>query len=79
MYVFNEGIVVLKAIDELIGRGVELEAFVDNRTLFNAVAKNNSSAKWRSKINVCAIRQCYRKGELQRMGRIRGTKKPLKC
>lgn len=38
---FDIGLVFLEAINELLGRRVELEAFVDSLVLFNVITKNS--------------------------------------
>lgn len=64
------GFVVREAFEKLFGRGLEPEAFVDTRTLFNIIAKKSCTAKRRLQIEVWALTERYRKWAFQSIGWI---------
>lgn len=70
------GMIVRDALNELLNRNVEMEAFVDSRTLFNVVTKNSNTAERRLQIDIFALRESYKNGELKRIGWIKGNENP---
>lgn len=68
VHAFDNGFVVQEVLEELLGRRVELEAFVDSRTLFNVIANNSCTAERRLQIYMCTLREAFRKAELQSTG-----------
>lgn len=70
VWAFDHRYFVRQALEELLGRQVEMESFVDSRTLFNIIAKNNSTAQGRLQINVWVLKESYKRGQLTRPGLI---------
>lgn len=64
----EHGYFVREAVKELLGQRMEMEAFVDSPTLFNAIAKNSDTSEQAFQLNVCALRECYKRDELSRNG-----------
>ena len=59
---FDYAYVIREAVEEPLGRRVEIEAYVDSRTLFNVIAKDSPTAERRFQIDVLALRESYQKG-----------------
>lgn len=67
-HAFRISLVVRKALGKLLDRRIELEAFEDSRTLINVIANNSITAERGLQIDVCALAESYRKGELRNFG-----------
>lgn len=61
---------VQEALDALLRLRVQLEAFVYSCTLFNVIGENSCTAKRRFQIEMGALRESYRRGELRKAGWI---------
>lgn len=72
----DHGYVVCKTLDELMGRRIENEAFVDSRTFFNTIATNNTTAERILQIDLCTLMKSYKKGELKKVAWIPGKQNP---
>lgn len=72
VYAFGQGHCIRRILEELMGRRVENEVFVESRTLVNNNVKNSTTAERRLQIGVGALRKSDRKGELKNVGWIPG-------
>lgn len=63
-------------MQELLGREMELDVFVDSRTTFNCVAKNASTLEKMLQIDVAGLRESYARGEINCLGWIPGSENP---
>lgn len=70
---FDFGYIIRDATEQLLDRRIEMEAFVDSRTLFNVVAKNGSTTERRLQIDIMASKKSYPPEELQKIGWIPGS------
>lgn len=64
------------ALNELLGRTIALEAYVDSRSLFKVVTKNRNTAERRLQNDMFALRDSYQTGELKSIGWIQGKENP---
>lgn len=53
--------IVREGLAELLGKTVELEAFVDSRTLFNIIAMNSNTAERILQIDVFSLKKRCRR------------------
>lgn len=65
---FDHEYVIRETVKRLIGRRIEIEAFVDCRTLFSPIAKKFTMTERRLHIALGALRGIHRKGELKKIG-----------
>lgn len=73
---YDQAYVVRDLVEELLGKEVSLEAYVDSRSVFEVLAKDdNTTEKW-LQIDIHALRKSYSKGELDRIGWISGDSNP---
>lgn len=72
VHAFDHRFIIRKTLEELMGRRIEIEAFVNSRTLFNTMSKNSTTTEQRLQITVCALRKSYRKRELKKIGWMLG-------
>ena len=73
---FDHAFVIQHTLQELFGRTISIDAFVDSRTTFNCVAKQAGTTESRLQIDAAAIRQSYDRGELRCFGWIPGKENP---
>lgn len=71
----DQGYFAQAALEELLSRRVETESFVESSALFNVIAENSSTAGRGLQIDVWALRENYKLGELRRIGQIPERKK----
>lgn len=71
---FHHACLVCKALHELSGRQIGIEAFEDSWALFKIIAKVGSTAEHSFQIDVSALKEIYRRGELESTVRIPGNK-----
>lgn len=64
---FDGGYVIRGALYEFSGQYVELEALKNCHTLFKVITYNSRTAYNRLQIDICALSECFPKGELKRM------------
>lgn len=64
-YGFDSAYVARDILHELRGRKLDIDGYVDSRTVFNVVAKNSSTLEKRLQIDVHELRESHRKGELR--------------
>ena len=76
VYGFDCAHVVQNSLRETLGFDVPIYAHVDSRTVFNTVAKHNSTLEKRLQIDVHSIRQSYRRGEIYSLSWISGKTNP---
>ena len=76
VYGFDCAHVVQNSLREILGFDVPIYAHVDSRTVFNTVAKHNSTLEKRLQIDVHSIRQSYRRGEIYSLSWISGKTNP---
>ena len=73
---FDYAFLVKDLVEEILGRKIVVEAMVDNKSVFNVIAKDGKTAERRLQIYVLALRQSYDLGELERIAWIPGTDNP---
>jgi hypothetical protein len=76
VYGWDQAFVVQHTIQEVLGRTVPVDAYVDSRTTFDCVAKNAVTLEKRLAIDVSALRQSHSLGELSRIGWVPGIHNP---
>ena len=76
VYGFDCAHVVQNSLCEILGFDVPIYAHVDSRTVFNTVAKHNSTLEKRLQNDVHSIRQSYRRGEIYSLSWISGKTNP---
>lgn len=57
--------VILHLMQELLNRDISLEAYMDNRTVFDVIAKDGRTCERRLKIYINALRQSYTTGRIE--------------
>ena len=72
IYGFDNAYMVQDIVSETLGRKIEIDAYVDSRTVFNVVAKNSATLEKRLQIDVNALRQSHSNGELRYLAWIPG-------
>lgn len=65
---FDFGYFIRHAIEQLLKRWIEMEAFVDSCTLFKIVIKNGSTAERHLQTDMMSLKRSNRHGELQKIG-----------
>lgn len=75
IYGFDQAFVTGDMLQELLGRKVHIDAYVDSRTVFNVVAKTAATLKKRIQLDVHALRESHTNGELRNIEWIPGTQK----
>ena len=73
---FDNAFVVKYTVDEMLGRNIPVDVFVDSRTTFNCVAKHAPTLEKRLQIDVNALRQSHSVGEIRCIGWIPGHLNP---
>lgn len=73
---FDNAYVVQHLLMEITGRLLEIEAYIDSKTVFDVVAKQGRTGEKRLAIDVSALRESYACGELARLGWIQGKTNP---
>lgn len=63
-------------LEQILGRPISLEEYVDSNTEFDVVAKDGKTTEKRLQIGICALRESYSRGELMRLGWIPGGLNP---
>ena len=67
---FDQAYVVQDMLRQITGKTIDIDAFIDSQTLFNLVAKHSNPLERRLLIDVNALRQSHRKGELRNVAWI---------
>lgn len=67
VHTFEHRYVICDPLEDLMGRLIEIEAFVDSSTHFNTLEENNTAAERKLQIDVCALSDSYGKGDLNKM------------
>lgn len=67
---FDYALIIRQLLFEQLGRKLCLDAFVENKNLFNFVSKDSSKTERRLKIGIFALRDIYAKEELSCIGWI---------
>lgn len=73
---FDMAYVIQDMLHEILGRKIEIDAYVDSKTLFDVVAKDGNTSEKRLQIDIYALRESYDKGELSRLNWIPGNINP---
>ena len=76
IYGFDHSFTVRDALHQTTGQLIPIYAFGDSRTVFNVIAKQSSTTEKRLQIDVNALRESYRKGELSSLAWIPGASNP---
>ena len=73
---FDHSFIIQDMIKEILGRTLDVEAYVDSKTLFDVVAKNSNTTEKRLQIDIFALKESYAKGELRKLTWIPGNNNP---
>ena len=73
---FDAAYVTRHMMEEILGKEIPMDIFVDSRTLFNIVAKDASPSEKRLKIDIWALKESYNKKEFENLYWIEGEKNP---
>ena len=73
---FDQAYTVRHIMEEILGRKLDLDAYVDSRTTFNCVAKSASTLEKRLQIDVASLREAYTRGEIKNFGWVPGSMNP---
>jgi hypothetical protein len=76
VYGWDNAFVIRHTLEEMFGKKVPVDAFVDSRTTFDCVAKQSATLEKRLAIDISALRQSYTLGELNCIGWIPGADNP---
>lgn len=76
VYGFDTSFVVRHTLAEALGNIVPLDAFVDSRTVFNAIAKTSNTLEKRLQIDASALRESHKNGEMRTFGWISSGMNP---
>lgn len=69
---FDLYFVMRDMITDIMGNRIPLEDYVDNRTVFEVIAKDAITTERRLQIDVAALKESYIRGELDNIGGIPG-------
>jgi len=72
-YGFDNAFLVRDVLEEVLQRKVDIDGYLDSRTVFNIVARNSSTLEKRLQIDVHALRESYTNGELRNLAWIPGA------
>lgn len=61
---------------DVLGRMLEIGAFVDRKPLFNYIAKDGATIELRLQIDIFSLRKSYENGEFYKVGWIPGGDNP---
>jgi hypothetical protein len=70
VYGFDHAFMVKTISEEILGRVVHIDAYIDSRTVFNTVARLGSTLEKRLQIDIHALRQSHHRGELRSLSWI---------
>lgn len=76
IHAVDMGMIVQDALSTLFNCSIEVEAFVDCRTLFNVATRNSNTAERRLQNDVFALPEGYNNGELKHIKRMKSNKNP---
>ena len=63
-YGFDQAFVAKSMLEELLGRYIQLHAFIDSLTVFNTITKGGPTLEKRLQIDAYALQQIHERGEL---------------
>lgn len=72
MYGFDRAFITKTILEEILGRTIEIDGYVDSKTLLDVVAKSAATLEKRLQIDVHALRESHEKGELRQLSHIPG-------
>lgn len=67
---YDFAFIIKSLVEEMLGRQVPLEIFMDSRTVLDTVAKSNIETERRFQIDLCAMKQFFDNGKMARIGWI---------
>lgn len=73
---FDQAFVLRDQQSEMIGRDIDISAYVYSKTLFDTVAKGGTITDKRLLIDIWALREGYVNGELNRLSWLPGKENP---
>lgn len=73
---FENETLILEMISYILSTNVEIEAFVDWKTVFHLVAKDGKSTERRLQIDISSMHESYENGELASICWIQGGINP---
>ncbi len=72
IYGFDASFVVKHTLEAARGQFVPLDTYIDSRTTFSTIAKSSNTLEKRLQIDVSAISESHKKGELKTLGTLLG-------
>jgi len=60
-------------MEEVLGKIIEIDRYLESRTVFNIVARNSATLEKRLQIDVHALRESHARGELRDLAWIPGA------
>lgn len=73
-YSLDHGYVVCQTLVEVVGRRTDIEVHVDSHTVLSVTANDNNKMERRLQIDVLALTETNRKGELKKLDWTSGRK-----
>ena len=75
VYGFDQAFVVREVFEEVLGKSIPIDGYIDSRTVFNVVAKSSATLEKRLQIDAHALRESHEKGELRYLAWIPSKQK----
>lgn len=73
---FDRDISIRHLIQEILVRAVEVQVYVDSKTVFDVIAKDGQTNERSLQIDICALQETYANGEVTKLGWIPGESNP---
>lgn len=73
---FDYAFIIRNLLEEILGRKVRLDAYVDIKTVFDVISKDGNTTERRLKIDTFALRESYERGDKSKVGWIPGDASP---
>ena len=69
---FDIAYVLQQMLQDILGKSIPIDGYLDSRTVFNVIAKNGPTLEKRLQIDAFALRESHSKGELRSLAWIDG-------
>lgn len=76
---FDHACTIRGLLEEIVGQKVDLDAYVDSKTVFDAVATDRKTTETGLRICISALRESYGRGELMNLGCMTGCFNPAEA
>ena len=73
IYGFDQAYLARDMLEEVLRQKLEVDGYIDSRTVFNVVAKNSSTLEKRLQIDLHALKESHSRGELRYLAWIPGN------